>query len=433
MILAQTPNPDVHAWELENTLNVIKQHVRKSTSWQFREEYIDRGILDPYYILMIRKPEADKLDDVWNQKVLKSEMAGLSYVHRTSRCSKDYWCDIDARNLIERLDHFKEQYDFNKLQPPGLKGDVFEPKESHQVFEKKRYIYELLTPFKTLTGIGPSMYAMGPGAVCGTVYDRENRPLNEVEVELKIGEEIFSRTTKNGGLFWFSKVPAGTYKITVKQYACTLQVIRRDEFGNIKGWLTDQDGYPVEYTDVHFKAPDNEIFKVTTDETGKFITGPLPAFPVTDTPLSNYPYLMDVPDFLFSVSKSIVVKDAVIGGVLRNQNGQVMTNRKVILKQQGVEIDRTITDNHGNFQFFELEGGTYELEIPESTIYLSQSAPGKIRGKHDRGTINQTRVELVINDKVVATERLSRDKKFYFDYVAPGKYDVIFSDNSESD
>lgn len=433
MILTQTPNPNIHAWELENALNVIKKNIRKSKSWQFREEYVDRWMLDPYYILMIRHPEDDKLDDVWNQKVLKSAQSGFSYVHRTSKCSKDYWCDVNIRDLIGRLDLFKESYDLNRLQPPGLKGDLFEPRDPHQVFEKKRYIYELLTPFKFLTGIGPSMYAMGPGAVCGTVYDLDNRPLDGVKVELLMEEEVLSRRTKNGGLFWFSKVPSGTYKVTVKQYACTVQVIRRDAFGNIKGWLTDQDGYPVEYADVHFKAPDNEVFKAITDESGKFVTGPLPAFPVRDTPLSNYPYLMDVPDYLFSVSKTVVVKDAVIGGILRGREGQKMTNREVLLKHQGVEVDRSITDNHGNFQFFELEGGIYELEVPESTIYLSQSAPGKVKGKYGHGKVNQTRVELVINDIVVATERLSRRKEFYFDYVAPGKYEVIFNDNSESD
>ncbi|WP_421765353.1 carboxypeptidase regulatory-like domain-containing protein [Ekhidna sp.] len=431
MILTQTPKPDIHAWELENALNVIKKHVRKSKSWQFREEYIDRGILDPYYILMIRQPEDDKLDDVWNQKVLKSSQPGFSYVHRTSKCSKDYWCDINIRDLVERLDLFKESYDLNRLQPPGLKGDLFVPRDPHQIFEKKRYIYELLTPFKSLTGIGPSMYAMGPGAVCGTVYDVENRPLDGADVELKMGEEVLKRTTKNGGLFWFSKIPAGTYKVTVKHYACTIQVIRRDEFGNIKGWLTDQDGYPVEYADVHFKAPDNEIFKTTTDETGKFTTGPLPAFPVRDTPLSNYPYLMDVPDFLFSSTKSVVVKDAVIGGVLRNQKGRVMTGQVVILKQSGEEVSRTTTDAHGNFQFFELVGGTYVLEVPESTIYLSHLPPGKVVGKYPMGDANQTRVELIMQDKVITTERLSRDKAFHFDKVTPGTYEVIFKETGE--
>ena len=433
MILTQTPDPNIHAWELENALDVIKKQVIKSAVWQVREEYIDRGILDPYYILMIRKPEHEKLDDVWNQKVFKSEQAGFSFVNRTSHCTQDYWCDINTRALIERLDGFKASYDLNKLQPPGLKGDIFDPKEPHEIFKNKRYIYDLITPFKSLTGIGPSMYAMGPGAVCGTVYDMESQPKNGVVVELKIGEETFSRRTKNGGLFWFSKVPSGSYTVSVKGYNCTLQIIRRDEHGNIKGWLTDQDGYPVEYEDVHFKAPDNEVFKAITDESGKFVTGPLPAFPVRDSPLSNYPYLMDVPDYLFSVSKSVVVKDAVISGILRGREGQKMTNREVLLKQKGEEVDRTVTDNHGNFQFFELEGGTYELEVPESTIYLSQSAPGKIKGKYGSGKVNQTRVELVINDKVVGTERLSKGKEFYFDHVAPGKYEVIFNDNSEID
>ncbi|MEO9484720.1 MAG: carboxypeptidase-like regulatory domain-containing protein [Ekhidna sp.] len=424
MILTQKPDPNIGVWELESALGVIKRNIQSSPEWQFREEYIDRGILDPYLIFKIRKPENDKLDDVWDQKLLKGAQEGFSYVQRTSRCTKSYWCDIGTRALIERLDHFKESYDLNKLQPPGFKGDLIDPKEPHQVFEKKRYIYELLTPFKKLTGIGPSMYAMGPGAVCGTVLDLENRPLDGAEVQLQKGQETLTRLTKDGGLFWFSKVPEGNYTVRVKNRSCTIQVIRRDEFGNIKGWLTDQDGYPVEYADVRLKAPDNEVFTATTDETGKFRTGPIPAFPVTDTPLSNYPYIMNVPDFLFSVAKSFMVKDAIAGGILRNREGKVMTNHEVILKQNGIEIARTKTDGHGNFQFFELGGGTYELEVSDFTIYLSHLSPGKVFGVDHQGKINETRVELVAQGKVVATEHLSRKRAFSFDQVAPGKYEV---------
>ncbi|MEP1032375.1 carboxypeptidase-like regulatory domain-containing protein [Ekhidna sp.] len=424
MILTQSPDPNISTWELENALKVIKDHVQTSSKWQLREEYIDRGILDPYYILMIRKAESDRLDDVWDQKVLKTSTPSFSYVHRTSKCTKAYWCDIDNYSLQEVLDCFKKNYDLNRLQLPGLKGDLFDPKDPHEAFEKRRYIYEIISPVHRLTGIGPSMYAIGLGAVCGTVYNLENQPLDDVEVQLQMGEDIQTRSTRDGGHFWFSKVRGGDYNVIVKNRSCTLQVIRRDEFGNIKGWLTDQDGYPVANTDVHFKAPDKEVFSATTDGTGKFSTGPVPAFPVSDTPLANYPYVMDVPDFLFSISKSVLVKDAIISGLLRTQEGKIISNKEIILMKKGIEVTRTSTDGHGNFQFFGLEGGTYKLSVPERTIYLNHLSNGKITGKLENGTVNETRIELIAHDSVVTTERLSRDKAFTFDRVPPGKYEV---------
>ncbi|MBC6400867.1 MAG: carboxypeptidase regulatory-like domain-containing protein [Ekhidna sp.] len=424
MILSQRPDPNIHAWELESALNVIKRNVCASASWQFREEYIDQGVFDPYRIIKIRKPEDDKGDDVYKQRLLKGTKDGFSFVHRTTQCTKNYWCDIGRRDLIERLDLFKEHYDLNKLQPPGLRGDLFDPKEHHQIFEKRRYIYEILTPFKSITGIGPGMYALGPGAVCGTMIGMDGKPLDGVEIQLQSEHEALTRKTKDGGLFWFSSVPTGKWKVIVKDHSCTLQVIRRDEFGNIKGWLTNQDGYPVEYADLKFRAPDGKVFKAASDESGKFSTGPLPAYPAPDTPLSNYPYLMDVPDFLFTISKSVFVKDAIISGILKTKEGQVLTGKTVILKRKGNELTRTTTDTYGNFRFFELEGGTYDLEVPDEKIYLSQLASGKVKGKEFKGIVNKTRIELVAKGTVVATERLTNDKDFRFDRVAPGKYEV---------
>lgn len=424
MMLTQSPDPGIHEWELESALNIIRKNLQKGKNWQFREEYIDRGILDPYYILKIREPRRDKEDDLWEQKVWQGENPGFSYVHRTTHSSKNYWCDISTRALIEQLNGFKEDYDQNRFQPAGFKGDLFEPRQPHKVFEERRFVYELLTPFKNLTGIGPSMYALGRGAVCGTVIGSDGVPMDDVKVQLQMGDEKLVRTSGKGGLFWFSKVQPGTYKVTVDEQPCTLQVIRRDEFGNIEGWVTDQDGYPVEYADIQFKAPDGSSFPATSDETGKFVTGPLPAYPVVDSPLSNYPYIMEIPEFMFSISKSIEVKNAVVGGVLQSAEGKVLAGKEVILKSGSEEVGRTDTDAHGNFQFYGLSAGMYQLEVPEEQIYLSRLSAGKVRGTLQEGRPDQTLVELIVNGESVATERISRDKHYAFNKVPPGTYSI---------
>jgi hypothetical protein len=423
-MLTQEPDPAVNAWELENTLLTIKRELRKAQVWQFREEYIDRNILDPYYIIMIRRPEADRLDDTGNQKVFQTKNQGLSYVNRTAQTGKYYWDDMDAKELMRRLDHFKKLYDANKLQPPGLKGDVVEPREQHRVFEKKRFIYEIISPFKKLTAIGPNMFAIGPGAVCGTVYNETGSPLDDATVVLVKEKETITRKTQNGGLFWFSKVSAGKYIVRVKDRKCIVRVLRNDEFGNISGWVSDQDGFPVEHADINFQAPDGKVFFSTSDATGKFTTGPLPSFPIMNSPLSKYPYVMNIPDFNFSVTKTVHIKDAIISGVLRNNTGSILSNKVILLKKNGVEVAQTKTGGHGTFRFFGLEGGAYELQVPEQKIFLSWLTPGRVTGNEPDGVVNQTRIELVADGKVITTERLDREKNFGFDGVAPGKYNV---------
>lgn len=423
-MLKQQPDTNVTTWELENTIQIIKRELIKSPSWQYREEYIDRGILDPYYILKIRKPEHDKLDDTGNQSLFKTKTSGLSYVCRTSDSRTSYWLDIKNSHLIKHLENFKHLYDVNKLQPPGKWGDLGNPDKDHKVFPERRFIYEIISPFKTLVGIGPNMYATGPGAVCGTVFNKNGQPLDGVVVEISNDKETLTRETRNGGLFWFSKVQSGKYQLKVKKHTCIVQVIRHDEFGNIKGWLTDENGFPVEYADIRFLAPDGEIFMAATDDTGKFSTGPLPAYPVTSSPLANYPYIMQIPEFLFSISKSITVKDAIISGVLKDNNGNVITNTQVVLKQAGETLFETKTDAFGNFRFFNLLGGSYNVEVPGQKIFLSHGAPGRIEGKEDKGMVNETRIQLVAEGYIVATERLNRSKEFAFEHIAPGKYSV---------
>jgi hypothetical protein len=423
-MLTQAPDINLSSWELAETIQLIKRETRKASQWQFREEYIDRGVLDPYYILKIRKPEHDTLDDLGEQQLFQGSRQEFSYVNRTVQSTQAYWSDVDANRLGERLDRFRDMYESNTLQPPGLKADLIEPKVAHQVFEKRRFVFEILSPFKNLTGIGPNMYALGLGAVCGTVYSPTGSPLDRATVELCTVEETLVRVTKDGGLFWFSKVPSGNYVVKVKDRGCVIEIIRRDEFGNIKGWLTDQDGYPVAYGDVNFVAPDREVFSTTSNDTGKFTTGPLPAFPVADSLLSNYPYIMQVPSFMFSLEKTVHVKDAVIGGILRDNRGTPLANTIVCLKQKGVKLAEAETDYVGNFRFFDLAGGTYEIEVPTHNIYLSRLPSGRVEGKLATSSVNEARVDLVAEGKVVATERLNHRKEFSFDHVVPGKFMV---------
>lgn len=425
MMLSKRPDESLCSIDLERSIRSIISQLKQSEQWQYREEYIDRSILDPYYLLMIRWPETDLQDNTWNQELFQTAKPGVSFVNRTALSGKTYWQNAAIQDVANKLLQFKEHFDHNRFQPPGLTGDLHHPKQAHEVFSKRRFIYEIRSPFETLTGIGPSMFALSAGAVCGTVYDQNGQPLDDVVISLSQGDQKLTRTTKDGGLFWFSKVSAGQYTLKVEGKSCIVRLLRRDEFGHIKGWLTDANGYPIDLKEFRFKAPDGEVFSAISKDSGRFTTGPLPAYPIANSPLSNYTYIMDIPDFLFSIRKSTYVKDAVIGGILKSKEGKIIQNGTVVLLQRGVEISRSKSDLKGNFRFFGLPGGHYELEVPGSPVYLSQISPGRISGKALNHSVSETWIELIAKDELVASARLNKNNAFSFDNLAPGEYDVI--------
>ena len=428
-MITQAPDKNLDAYRLENEINACLGIIRKRDHWYLREKIVDRGcIYDPFYIIDFREEVDSQGDTTWNEPLyyINSYCSVKQLTSEPARAGHPYWQKIGKRDLERRLKRFHDLYRENFFQPPGYKEDAAGRKTAHEKFHKKRFIYELRSPLKSIVGIGPAIYAGGfaSGALCGQVTDHNGAPLKGVVVEVISGEWSLDRTTIAGGLFWFSKVPEGRCSIRVKGRSCQVHILKNEAFGNIKSWLTDNNGYPIEYGVVKFRAPDGEVFSATSDDTGQFTTGPLPAFPVADTPLSSYPYIMQVPDFMFSVKKTVHVSDAVIGGKLRDNNGTVLTNETVLLKQKGVQLAETRTDGHGYFRFFGLKGGKYELEVPGQKIYISRSTPGRIVGKEKTGIVNETRMELVADDKVVSTERLNMNQEYSFDHVAPGGYEV---------
>lgn len=428
-MITQSPDKSLDANRLEYEIEACIGYIQKQEHWFFREKFVDRGsIYDPFYIIDIRDEVASLGDTTLDEELyyVNSYFSMKQVTNDPATTGYPYWRNISRRKLESRLSRFLKLYKENYFQAPGYKIDSSGNKIEHDKYFKKRFIYELRRPSKSIVGIAPSIYAGGfaSGAICGQVTETNGNPLAGVTVEIVSEKQTLKRETEAAGLFWFSKVPEGNYSLRVKNRSCEIHILKTEEFGNIKGWLADEDGYPVESATLNFRAPDGEIFKTHSNDSGKFETGILPAFPVAEGPLSNYPYIMQIPDFMFSITKSIAVSDAILGGVLRDNNSTVITNETVLLKKNKILVSETKTDAHGYFRFFELAGGKYELEVPEYKIYLSQSLPGKVKGKEVTGIVNETRIELIAENKVVETERLNSDKEFRFENVAPGKYTI---------
>ena len=210
-------------------------------TWRFREKYVDRGNLDPFYILEFKHNSAAAGDDLMDEPLFITRLPALRVKHLTRDSSGtigSYWRDIDNTTLLARLDRFMTMYRHDYLQPPGDKGEHGGLHREHDRFAKKRFLYRITSPRKQVIGIGSQMYA-GFGAIIGTVYDEEGKPLPGAIIELERSDQTLARRTQAEGEFWFSKAATGKHSIRVKGRTCTIKIIETLEFGNIKGWLAD--------------------------------------------------------------------------------------------------------------------------------------------------------------------------------------------------
>lgn len=428
-MITGAPDRTLGSERLEREMRGFRREVSTAGTWQFRETYIDRGMLDPFYLVQFRPVQLETGDDLYDQPLFVTRYSGLKGVCMTREAKGPggvYWREISKEALTQRLDNFMRMFRENYLQPAGYRGDLCAPVHPHEIFKEKRFLYEIRSARRGIIGVGPKMFAGAGeiGAICGQVTDENGQPLNGVVVELVADDFKASRTTRDGGLFWFSKTPKGKYRIQVKGRNCIVQLLKQEWFGNIKGWLTDQDGWPVENAELEFSAPDGELFTAFADPSGKFTTGPLPAYPVPGTPLSGISYRLCIPDFMFSIQKSITVSDAMIGGTLRDASGAGLAGKTVILKQGSQTTATSITDPLGNFLFRGLIAGRYQVEVEGQKIHVKEIYGGTVTGRVS-DSLQTVRLELTAKDAVIATERTSRNGEFAFDNIAPGKYTVV--------
>lgn len=414
-MIRNQPDPSLGLATLESHLQGYRREVAAAQTWYFRERYIDRGSRDPFYILEIRSAVQDLGDDTLDEELFQTRTPALRFVAMTrlkSGSGYAYWQQIDRDRLIGRLDHFLTMFREDYLQPPGTKADWNDLRSAHEIFRNKRFLFEIRSPRKRITGVGPKQYAgLGIGAIRGKLTDETGAPVVGAIVELVALHQTISRKTAAGGIFWFSKVPPGKYVLRVRDKGCQARVVAEEYFGNVRGWLTDPSGSPLENTEIRLIAPDAEEFAGWTNASGKFVTGPVPAFS----------YTLRIPGHLFTLERTVYLEDAVIGGVLQTQTGDPIGGWEVVLKQSGTEEKRMLTDSRGEFCFANLPAGRYQLAVPGQKIYLREIPGGTVRGTL-RGASVPVKVELIAEGGSTLTEKTARDQTFSFDNVVPGKY-----------
>lgn len=418
---------------VEAEIHRYRREAARQESWFFRERYIDRCRLDPFYILEFRSQVEDRGDDLFNEELLQTRYQHLRAVcmtrERGAQGGYSYWRPINKAGLLQRLENFLTMFREDYLQPPGQKGDLYSPNLQHEIFREKRFLYEIRSPRRQMVGVGPKKYAgLGIGAIRGQVTNESGEAMAGAIVELILAASpsfaqsappgggdatTIARRCDASGLFWFSKVPPGSHRIRVRgQARCMVTVTSQEWFGNVKGWITDGEGNPVEDADLNLIAPDAEVFPAFSNASGKFTTGPLPAFP----------YILRIPDHLFQVRQSVYVSDAVIGGVLRAGDGALLAGRRVVLKRSDTPVGEFHTDNEGRFLFHGLLAGRYTIEVQGERIFARQTRGETIEGvAANRERMSE--IELIAGGETIYTERTALDHSYRFGNVAPWGYE----------
>ena len=361
-MIRSRPDPSLSLAALESQIQGYRREVAAARSWYFREKYIDRGPGDPFYILEFRESVQEPGDDILDEELFQTRKPGFRFVSMTRSKSGSgyaYWQQIDSDRLLKRLDSFLTMFREDYLQPPGAKADRNDPRSTHEIFRNKRFLFEIRSPRKSITGVGPKKYAgQGIGAIRGKLTDETGAPLVGAIVDLVVGQQTISRRTAAEGVFWFTRVPPGKYTLRVRDKSCQVRVVAYEYFGNVRGQITDPAGSPLENMEIKLIAPDAEEFAGWSDVSGNFVTGPLPALS----------YILRIPGHPFTVERTTYVNDAVIGGVLLTRGGDPLGGQAVVLKQSGTEVRRMITDPRGDFRFADLPAGRYQIEIPGQEI-----------------------------------------------------------------
>lgn len=425
MITGQA-DPTLDPVRLERTVAGFRREVAAAPRWLFREKYVDRGPLDPFYILDYRAESelADAGDDLMGEPLFATALPGVTVKRMTREPEADsggYWRPIEAGDLTYRLDRFLTMYREDYLQPPGYRGDLHDPSYQHPRFEKRKFVYRVGPSDSAVVGVGSRMFAGQGlfGAICGQLMDEVGQPLEGVEVVLATGTETLRRTSAAKGRFWFSRVAPGRVSLGVPGRNAGTQTRQTEEFGAARGWVATSDGRPLDGIEVTFEAPDAVIFRAASDASGEFNLGSLPAFS----------WISRVPDRVLR-ARICVVSGGVIGGVVRDEQGRALSGRTVVLVKDGVEVTQVVSEEDGTFRLEGLVAGDYRLKVPGRTVAVREAGGGTIRGTV-AGAVVPGFLELLSNEARVAVARISEAGRFDLDPLVPGRYLLRFHEGLE--
>lgn len=270
-------DPTLDPMRLERAVAGFRRQVAAVPRWFFREKYVDRGPLDPFYILDYRtESEVDTAgDDLMGEPLFATALPGVTVKRMTREPEGEggsYWRPIEAGDLVHRLDRFLTMYREDCLQPPGYRGDLHEPTYRHPRFEKKKFVYRVGPSTSAVVGVGSRIFAGQGlfGAIRGRLLDEGGEPVAGALILANSQTGTLERHTDEEGFFRFSRLAEGAVRLTVEGRETKIERIDSEDFGSLRGSVEDTGSQALAGVEVVLEAPDGETFRTVTDASGSF-------------------------------------------------------------------------------------------------------------------------------------------------------------------
>ncbi len=268
-MITQAPDLSIGPARLAEAVAGMRAAIARAPKWRCCEKYVDRGhVADPFYLLDIVEFDRQPGDVTNDERLFRTHIPGLriKQLTRANDESHQYWQAIDTAALSLRLDHFLARFRANELQPPGAIG-----RRVHAVFSMRRFIYRLRMPGSETVGYGPAAFAGQAGALRGRVL-AAGQPLANVVLELAVsGGAVVRRTSDGEGRFSFSRVPAGSHRLSIVGHEFS-STSASEPFGRVRGVLQSEGRNLVDVR-VELETLDGEHFETTTSSEGRFELG----------------------------------------------------------------------------------------------------------------------------------------------------------------
>lgn len=408
-------NTKLNLSSLEKELIAIQKKIHPNGDYFFREKYVDRGTYDPFYILRIKTEINAEGDDLLDEPLYATglQFCQIKYLCRESNgLNQGYWKAITGSTLNKRINRFLDMFRYDYIQPPGTRSTLNGTKESHPQLKGKRYLYEISSPWKTITGIGPSGFTgmLTDGAIRGQITDLNGNPASNIEIELVMPNQTLTRKSEEGGLFWFAKIPKGTYRLRLPYYSGQIHLFY-EPFGLVKGNVSMMDeNNPA--SAVELEAPDGTIFNAKVEPSGDLKPIKLPAFH----------YKIRIPDHYFKNAIRLE-GNTVISGLLKDPGGEPIPGATILILAKEVVLAKRISKPNGSFRFELSEQGPYKLKVPGYALYAKKASPSAIEGQVAEQE-QPVLIELIANGNVISSQRTDSSGHFKFRGLTPGNYKI---------
>lgn len=336
----------------------------------------------------IKIQETDEAVEVnFESSHVKLESHGIFGVVRDSAGKKIAGIQIDLKDVSltgkNTTTDMEWTYRFQNLE----QWEYFvEPvnKNGYTFYSQKATIENTDVELNFTSGVLPP----GEYDIFGVVTDKNNTPLDDIQIELdNLGEKRYTRTL-NGGQYRFENLGKGGYLVKPEDKDTHIFVLKwvniedADVELNFKsgelppgefaifGTVADTVWTPIAGIDISLGHA-NDNFNMVTDSSGQYRFSSLPIGGYIIQAKSTEWYTFPTPESVYIINSDVQVNFTSVERLF-TINGTVTKGNDIPLKgvlvyiEHDWEKDSTVTNEEGRYEFTSLEAGEYNLR-PENT------------------------------------------------------------------